>query len=162
VVPARFRRRAHRIPGPRAHPALYLIHPDGKGRRRVLSEANIGTPVWSRDGRQLAVAAGYPADIWIIDAVTRAKTRVTQGWRYGYYNRPVRFLEGVPPAILVPGSAVDAAITTDTVVDRVTLKTTAPVNQLAADGSTVAIHYDRGNSPGISSTTTAVSTPGSR
>lgn len=86
---------------------LYLVHPDGKGRRKVLDESAVSPPLWSPHGRLVAVGAGDPGDVWVVDSRTRRARRLTEGWRYGYGNRPLRWLPARLPPALLPGRAVD-------------------------------------------------------
>jgi Tol biopolymer transport system component len=122
---------------------LYLVHPDGS-RWRTLIAGAASAPVWSPDGLSLAVAADPAPDIWVVDTISGRKRQLTQGARYGYDNLPLRWLPAGLPAVLLPGKPVSPLLPSDTVAETNQLRSTHPIDRLAADGSTVAISYASG------------------
>ena len=119
---------------------LYLVRPDGTRLRKVFADVGIGELVWAPDGRTLAVSKD--GDVWVLDARSGRGRRVTQGWRYGYYNWPLQWNPARISTARLPGTPVSWAIPSDSVAEPGLLKTRGAIEYLVADGSTVATAID--------------------
>ena len=132
----------------------WLVQADGTGLTRLidLTAAGYGFSYgfrWSPDGRAIAFNSNrsprsYSAsagDIYVLDVTSREVHSATQGIHYGYSNGLFEWTPRSRRAERVRGSATSWAIPTDSLERGRVLQTTAPVDQLAADGSRVAIAY---------------------
>jgi Tol biopolymer transport system component len=125
-----------------------LIRPNGGGLRLLSREgSSVEPPAWSPDGRALAVVQpfltpeGYleAEDVWVIPVNGRRSTRLTQGWRFGYWNRTPRWHPIGASAETLRGRSVSWASPTDSVTNGNLLRLTRPVLRLAADEARVAV-----------------------
>lgn len=132
---------------------VYVVRPDGTGRRRIGTLAAIGAAAWSADARLLAVTAGVPQfrpplDVWVIRVADGRERRVTRGRAYGYSSVAVEWHPRGLPLERVPGPLVSPEVPSDSVREGNVLKTSRVVSRLAADGSRVAVAYAAAGSAG--------------
>jgi len=121
----------------------FLVRPNGTGLRRISALGRrYEVPSWSPDSRWLAVE--WRGDIWVIPATGGRARRLTQGWRYGYFNGDPQWNPRGLPLARLAGTVVPWGNPTDSAADGRVLRTTHPVLRLAADGSRVAMAYSQG------------------
>ena len=125
----------------------WVLKPDGTGVRKLSRVGNGEAPIWSPDSRALAVeetcCITNVADIWTISVPEGTARRVTEGWRYEYFNLAPEWQPARLPTSKLPGRYVAGSIPSDVVATDSLLKTTKPIVQLVADGDAVAIGYAR-------------------
>ncbi len=122
---------------------MFLARPDGTGLKRISGLGRLfERPSWSPDSRWLAIA--WDGDIWVVPVTGGRARRVTQGWRYSYFNAdPQWHPRGLPTARL-RGEVVPWGNPTDSVADGSVLRTTHHVFGLAADGRRAALALAEG------------------
>jgi Tol biopolymer transport system component len=132
----------------------WLVNADGTGLTRLLDLQALGYGFshnfsWSPNGRAIAFSSSRSprshvfaeGDIFVLDVDSGELHRATEGLHYGYSNGLYEWTPRSRAAESVPGTATSWAIPSDSVDRGNVLDTTAPVDQLAADGSRVAIAY---------------------
>lgn len=117
---------------------VFLVHPDGRNRRRVFSSKRFLLLSWSPDGRRLAVAPDWDGDVFVIDVVHGRTRTVTQSWRYGYSIGLEQWHPRARSTKQLPGAPVAWRIPTDSVATPTALRTRYPITQLTADGAQIA------------------------
>ena len=125
----------------------WVMKPDWTGVRRLSRVGNgLAGPIWSPNSRTLAVqetcCTTNVADIWTISVPDGRSRRVTEGWRYEYFNDGPEWQPASLPTSKLPGRYVPSSIPTDSVAEGMLLKTTRPITQLAADGDSVALGHN--------------------
>lgn len=65
--------------GGQGHGALYLVNPDGSGKRRVVETAGHATPSWSPDGRRIVFQTKSGPGLTVVNADGSGQQRLTIG-----------------------------------------------------------------------------------
>lgn len=132
----------------------WVVKADGSGLTRLIDLQGSGFGfsynfTWSPNGQAIAFSssrgprsnAGSVGDIYVLDIASREVHSATQGFHYGYSNGVYEWTPRSRSAERIRGWATSWAIPTDSLEQQRVLRTTAPIAQLSADGSRVAIAY---------------------
>jgi hypothetical protein len=126
-----------------------VMKPNGKLVRRWSGiDGGLRAPSWSPDSRAVAVASDAKddtvRDIWVGALASGPARRITSGWRYGYSSWAPEWNPAGFATSRLGGRSVEHSIPTDSITESaMSLATTRPVQRLVADGSAVAIGYQR-------------------
>ena len=124
---------------------VWTIRPSGGRLTSVFRDPDNRSPAavtWSVDGTRLAVTTdGQSGDVWVVSTTSRARARLTQGWRYGYLSKGLQWQPKGRTTAGVRGTKVSPAVPTDSTAAGDVLRTRGPVAKIAADGVRVVIVY---------------------